>query len=327
MCKGLPALVLLLLALFSQPLHAQYKGDDIPGFLGLQSGTQAPPGLYLGNLLWVYPTSTIKDDNGNKINQRGNLTSTLDGILLSGVTNWKFLGANYGGQIVIPFISNRLQLNSLDVSTGMAFTDMIVTPAQLGWHRKRADFIAQYNMYLPTGKFEPGGSGNTGLGIFGNEFAAGTTVYLDKEKLWSVAGNFALEFHTDKRGTNIQVGDMATIQGGLGRTFYRKVEGPIPQIYNLGVDYYAQFKLTGDSGSDIPPTLRGFKDRVFGVGPEFNVFFPKPRLTLLARYEPEFGARVRTQGQTVVFGMAWVAKSLVKMPPPQAPPTSQPPPP
>jgi hypothetical protein len=40
--------------------QAQYKGDDIPGFLGLQSGTQAPPGLYVGNVVWVYPTDTIK---------------------------------------------------------------------------------------------------------------------------------------------------------------------------------------------------------------------------------------------------------------------------
>jgi hypothetical protein len=48
---------------------AQYKGDHIPGFLGLESGTQAPPGIYAGDLLWIYPTSTIKDNNGNKVNQ------------------------------------------------------------------------------------------------------------------------------------------------------------------------------------------------------------------------------------------------------------------
>lgn len=72
------------------------------------------------------------------------------------------------------------------------------------------------------------------------------------------------------------------IQGGLGKTYYHKVEGPIPMIMNAGVDYYAQFKITGDSGSGIPPALRGFQDRVFGIGPEFNIFFPKPRLTLVA---------------------------------------------
>src|ERR1700683_4426931 len=126
MFRSSTVVLLLALLLLALPASAQYKGDDIPGFLGLQSGTQAPPGLYAGNLLWIYPTSTIKNAQGQKINQGGNLTSTLDGILLSGVSNWKFLGANYGAQIVIPFISNRLQFDSLNVHFSMAFTDMIV---------------------------------------------------------------------------------------------------------------------------------------------------------------------------------------------------------
>jgi hypothetical protein len=308
---------LLLLAVISIPVWAQYKGDHIPGFLGLDSGTQAPPGIYAGDLLWVYPTSTVKDDNGNKINQRGSLTSTLDAILISAITNYKFLGANYGAQVAIPFIKNRLQLDSLDVNTGFGFTDMIVSPVTLGWHLKKADVTAAYNIYIPTGKFSASGTDNTGLGMVGNELSAGTTVFLDQKKMWSAATTFSLEFHTDKSGTNINVGDMATIEGGLGRKFYKKSSGPIPIIMNLGVDYYAQFKVTGDSGSDIPPALRGFKDRVFGIGPEFNIYIPKPRLTMLVRYEPEFGARDRSQGQTVIFSIAWVAKSLVKIPPPK----------
>jgi len=148
--------------------------------------------------------------------------------------------------------------------------------------------------------------------MWGNEFTIGSTVHLDQKKLWSAAANFGFEVHSDKKGTNIHVGDLGTIEGGLGRTFYKKAKGPIPIIMNVGAAGYAQFKITGDSGSDIPPALRGFKDRVFALGPEFNIFIPGPRLTLLARYEPEFGARVHTQGQTVVFSVIWVAKSLVK---------------
>jgi hypothetical protein len=105
---------------------------------------------------------------------------------------------------------------------------------------------------------------------------------------------------------------LGTVEGGVGKTFYKKVSGPIPMVMNLGVAGYAQFKVTGDSGSDIPPILRGVKDRIFGLGPEFNIYIPKPRLTLLARYEPEFAARNRTQGQTIVFSIVWVAKSLIK---------------
>jgi hypothetical protein len=186
--------------------------------------------------------------------------------------------------------------------------------ASLGWSLKRADIMAGYNLYIPTGRFSQGATDNTGLGQWGNEFTIGTTVYLDQKKLWNAAASFGLEFHTDKSGTNIQAGDLGTIQGGLGKTFYKKVSGPVPMIMNVGVAGYAQFKVTGDSGSDIPPALRGVKDRVFALGPEFNIYIPGPRLTFLARYEPEFAARNRTQGQTIAFSIVWVAKSLVKPP-------------
>jgi hypothetical protein len=303
----------LIVTTFPLASEAQYKGDDIPGFLGLQSGTQAPPGIYVGNVVWVYPTSTIKDNSGHAINLPGSLTSTAEIILLNVVTNYKLFGANVGGSAGFPFIKNRIELNSLDVNTPFAYTDMFLG-ASLGWSLKRADIMAGYNLYIPTGRFSSGGTDNTGLGMWGNEFTIGSTVYPDQKKLWNVAATFALEFHTDKSGTNINVGDMGTVQGGVGRTFYKKVSGPVPMIMNLGVAGYVQFKVTGDSGSDIPPALRGYKDRVFGLGPEFNIYIPKPRLSLLVRYEPEFGARLRTQGQTVVFSIGWVAKSLVKQP-------------
>jgi hypothetical protein len=294
--------------------EAQYKGDHIPGFAGLESGSQAPPGLYLGDIVWVYPTSTVKDNAGDSVHLPGSLTSTAEIILVSVVTNYKLFGANVGASVGLPFIKNRIQLNSLDVSTGFAYTDMFVNAA-LGWHLKRADITAGYNLYIPTGRFSSGGTDNTGLGIWGNEFTIGSTVYLDQKKTWNAAADFGLEFHTDKSGTNINVGDLGTVEGGFGKTLYKKVNGPVPMIMNLGVAGYAQFKVTGDSGSDIPPILRGVKDRVFALGPEFNIYIPKPRLTLLARYEPEFGARNRTQGQTIVFSIVWVAKSLIKQQP------------
>jgi hypothetical protein len=309
------SLCCLILAVLFVPLRgqAQYRGDDIPGFLGLQSGTQAPPGLYLGNVVWVYPTSTIKDNTGHAVHLPGSLTSAAEIILVSVVTNYKLLGANIGGSAGFPFIKNRIELNSLDVSTSLAYTDMFIG-ASLGWSLKRADIMAGYNLYIPTGRFSQGGTNNTGLGQWGNEFTIGSTVYLDQKKLWNAAATFGLEFHTNKSGTNINVGDMGTVQGGLGRTFYKKVSGPVPMIMNLGVAGYAQFKVTGDSGSDIPPALRGYKDRVFALGPEFNIYIPKPRLSLLVRYEPEFGARIRTQGQTLVLSIGWVAKSFVQQP-------------
>jgi len=310
------ALCALFIAISAPQLcHAQYKGDHIPGFAGLESGTQAPPGIYVGDLVWVYPTSTIKDNNGDKVgNGSASLTSSLDVILGSVVTNYKILGANYGTQVALPFIKNEIQLNSLDVSSSFAFSDMIVSPVTLGWHLKKAEVLAGYNLYIPTGQFSTTGTGNTGLGMWGNELTLGSTVHLDKTHSWNAAADFGLEFHSSKKDEDIKVGDIGTIEGGLSKTFYKKVSGPIPMITNVGLAGYSQFKITGDSGSDIPLFLQGYKDRVFALGPEVNTYIPKPRLTLLFRYEPEFAARNRAQGQTILFSIAWVAKSLAKHP-------------
>jgi hypothetical protein len=306
---SLPLWSCLIVTVWAVPTQAQYKADDIPGFLGLSNGTQPPPGLYLGSLAWVYPTDTVKDNHGNSVTLPGSLTSSAEIILVNLVTPYKLFGAYIGASGGFPFIKNRIQTDSLDVSTSFAYTDMFAG-VNLGWHFKRADLMAGYNLYIPTGTFSPGGNNNTGLGMWGNEFTIGSTVYLDEKKMWNAAGTFALEFNTDKSGTNIQPGNTGTVSWGLGRTFYKKVSGPIPLIMNVGAVGYAQFKVTGDSGSDIPPALMGFKDRVFSAGPEFNIYIPKPRLTFLVRYEPEFGARVRTEGQTVVISLAWVAKSF-----------------
>lgn len=98
--------------LLSIASHAQYKGDDVPGFLGLQCGTQVPPQLCIGNVVWIYPTDTIKDANGNTVGQqRAHVASTADLILVELVTNYKLLGAEVGFQAPIPFIKNRIQLN------------------------------------------------------------------------------------------------------------------------------------------------------------------------------------------------------------------------
>jgi len=268
-------LTLLLIAVSAE---AQYKGDHIAGFIGLASGTQAPPGLYVGNLVYVYYTDTVKDNDGHDLSLPGSLTTTADAILVNLVTNYKVFGGKVGASIGIPFIKDRIQSNSLDVHTNFAYTDTFAG-ATLGWTLKRADVTAGYNLYMPTGKYEPGANDNTGLGMWGNEFTIGSTVYLNQKRTWNAAANFALEFNTDKNHTNIRVGDLGTVEGGLARTFYKKVSGPIPMVMNLGVAGYTQFKVTGDSGSDIPPGLRGLKDRVFALGPEFNMYIPGPRLS------------------------------------------------
>lgn len=309
-----------LLCLFAGEARAQQSGHNILGDVGLHSGTQAPPGIYVGNLYYTYPTSKLAGDDGDKVNRDGRVRTTIDAVFVNWVTTRKFLGANIGGQVAVPIIKNRIEAFSIDAATDLGLSDVYVQPINLGWHFKRADVIASYGVFMPTGDYKAGNADNTGLGMFSHELALGSTVYLTENKMWHAAALFQYEMHARKPGIDVKVGDLVSIEGGVGKTFVKMIPEKGPLVTNIGVAAYAQFKATADSGLGINPLLLGRKDRVFGVGPEFNVYIPHIKSSIGVRYIPEFGARNSTQGQTLVITFAYQARSW-------APPHGAPPPP
>jgi hypothetical protein len=147
-------------------------------------------------------------------------------------------------------------------------------------------------------------------------FEAGTTLQLDGEHKWSVSTLASYELHSHKEDTDIKVGDILTLEGGLGRNFFKMAAGtPLPSlITTVGLAYYAQFKVTSDQGGAASPLLAGHKDRVFAAGPEVTFILPKDGLVFGLRVEPEFEARNRMQGWTFMLTAAYELKSLVKAP-------------
>jgi len=318
-----PALTIFVVAVvgllaFSGTAQAQLKGHYIPGFTGLNNGSQPPPSITFAVPVYVYPTDTIKDDNGDTVGGQPHITALFTGLSVIVVTNAKLFGANYGFQVVpVDWMKSRIEARSLDVPGSLAFSDLNIAPLWLGWHTPRADFVAGWSMFIPTGKWELGGSDNAGLGMWSNAFQFGSTLHLDDRHAWTTALLGTYEVHSHKRDSDIRAGDIFTLEGGTGKAFYKKVSGtPIPQITNVGLVYYAQMKVTSDTGTGpiADKLLAGIKDRVFGIGGEVNMFLPKPKLLLAVRLVPEFGARNRTQGLTFLFTIGYQAKSLVKVP-------------
>jgi len=320
MRKGKAVLAILTLAALgsTRPAQAQLKGHYIPGFTGMQNGSQAPPGISLFAPVYFFTTDTLKNDDGETLGAHPRVNASFVGLGVAWVTNVELLGGKLGGNVVpVAFIKSRIEANSLDVPGSFQFTDLLVTPIQLGWTKPRADFVFDYTLFMPTGTWEEGGTDNSGLGMWSNTFQAGTTLRLDDKHAWTTSMLASYEIHTHKKDSDIKVGDILTLEGGTGKSFYKKVEGtPIPQITTVGLAYYAQFKVTADQGSGpvADRLLAGRKDRVFGVGVEGNLFLPKAKLLLGLRFIPEFGARNRTQGYTFLLSIGYEAKSLVKMP-------------
>ena len=277
---------------------AQLTGANIKGDTGIKSGSQAPPGTYFTNLSYFYNSDEIKLPNRTIVSADGGLNVFANLTVISRVTKKKFLGANYGVQLAIPLLNTQLELPRLNKGGGGGGAgDLYVMPLWLGWNTKRAEYVASYAFTAPTGRFKPGGD-NSGLGMWSHEISAGTTVYLDKKKSWHASALAGYEMHQKKQGTDVRVGDILTVEGGVGKT---GLKGAL----NVGAAYYAQWKVTADSGADLPALLQRFgvenaKNRAFGIGPEINLVVPKLEGQFNVRALKEFGNRTATQGYAVV---------------------------
>jgi len=297
----------LMLAL-ARPAAAQLNGSHSLGDFGVQSGSQPQPGFYTALFYYRYDTDTIKNTDGEIIrpapNSPGSIGVTAVAPILWYVSKAKVLGANYGAMAVLPWANSALEAPAFTVgqTVDTSFADLLIRPVDLGWHRKGADVTAGFQFYAPTGRYARGGSDNIGKGMWTYEPFVGTTVYFDQKRTVSLATTAFWELHGDKKDTSTKVGQLLTLEGGLGKSF---LGGGLI----LGAAYYAQWKVTEDQLADfVLPGGSGHvvnfpgKHKVWAFGPDVTLpVASKSKLFSLVniRYLWETGARLKTQGQTL----------------------------
>jgi len=286
-------LVVGLLTFGASSASAQLSGHNLVGDFGLLSGSQPEPGLYLVAPFARYGSDTIKDRTGNPLNFAGNVVVQAFFPTAFVVTDWKLFGANYGFIASPPFINQRYESPRFDQETGMAFSDAYIVPLHLGWHTPRADVTVAYGFIAPTGRYEAGADDNRGLGMWSHEITTGVTAFFDDEKNWHAATTMFYEMHSEIEDSNTKVGDLITLEGGVGRSF---MDG----AGSVGLAYYAQFKATDDRLEGLLALLLPGRNKVFGLGPELTMpfFATGPWAGLVTvRYQWELGAESAFEGQ------------------------------
>ena len=173
-------------------------------------------------LLYFYNTDTVKTANGETLPINASLNSDLFAGGFSYVTTKKVLGRFYGFQVLFPAgANNRIQGTEIDQNPGAGITDSASSPISIGWHFKQADAIAGYTIFVPTGRYEDGASNNTGFGMWGNELAVGTTVYLNEKKQYHAATVLSFDFQSKKKDSETKVGNAMNFEGGVGGDFLK----------------------------------------------------------------------------------------------------------
>lgn len=312
--KNLGVIGALLALIGATPAYAQLNGENLLGDMGIKSGTQPEPGVYVSSIYYRYFTDAIKDPNGNRLSldPSGKASQTIHAAMpvVTYITPKKVLGGHFGMMAVLPFASGSLEAPGLGLTeeAGKGLSDMYVMPAQLGWHFSRVDATAGFAFFAPTGRYSDGASDNLGKGMWSYEVSAGATAYLDRARSISLSTTAYWETHGRKEGavhvenvtlSNVKVGQLMTLEGGIGKSFLHGAA-------TIGAAYYAQFKVTPDEFDASPgaPVSIAEKHRVWGVGPEVTIpIATKTKLLSLVnvRYLWEHGARLKTQGQTFMI--------------------------
>jgi hypothetical protein len=309
------AAALAMITLTPSAAQAQLNGENLLGDMGVKSGTQPEPGLYVATMYYRYFTDAINGPDGKKVifdpTETGSQTINAGMPLFVYVSPKKILGGHYGAMAVMPFANGSLEAPGLSLSekASTGASDLYVMPFQLGWHAARFDATAGVGFFAPTGRHTAGASDNLGKGMWSYELSGGTTMYFDKARSWSVAASAYWETHSAKEGqvqvehvtlSDVKVGQLMTVEGGVGKSFLHGAA-------SLGVAYYAQWKITADQIGSITGVTEALafpdRHRVWGIGPDVTIpIATKTRLISLVniRYLWEDGARIKTQGQSLL---------------------------
>ena len=275
-------------------MTAQERGLYLPGFRGLNATEQPGEGFTYANYFFYYPASKFKGHDGNSTNADIDLDLIVDVSLFAYTAKKKFLGATYTAAAVVPIANAAITLPRLgNLSTAPAFGDIYIEPISLAWKLKKGKVRTAYGISMPTG------AKRVGADYWGHEFSLGGTYNPGKTGLWQINATSTWEAHHKKRNSNIKVGNNVTFEYGVGKTF---VHNKGAQLLQFGIVGYSQFQLTKDTGTGVVPPNLGNKDSVHAIGPEFGVILPAKKFNFVVRVLPEYGARSRTQGVTVVVG-------------------------
>jgi len=274
-------------------LQAQPSAHYAPGVEGIKGASLPPPGVYFRDYNYFYWANQLNDLSGNSIGAANPSVFTYVNLpRLLWITDTKFLGGNVGLDGFLPLVYQKV-----DVVAGAPFTGNnfgvgdLFAEGTLSWHTKQFDFSLGSGVDMPTGD-SPSRFGPTtkpGLGYWTFMQTAGATWYIDEAKTWAVSALNRYEFNTKQRDTDITYGEAYTLEWGVSKSVCKEAD--------LGVVGYYQTQVTGNSGEPANP-LRGHNS-VAAVGPEISAMFPKPMLFVSLRYNYEFMAEGRAQGNTI----------------------------
>lgn len=268
------------------------------------SGLMRPEGLTTFLFLQHYTSNRVVGNDGrdNPAITDFNLESNALAIRLTYV--WpgvRFLGANVETRGAQVFVSlNRdiavqppgapAPIRSSDQLTSLG--DLTVMPIGLGWHNGSLHQTAAVEAFLPTGDYERNRPLNVGRNYY--QVAPFYALTWLPSSGADVSVKLRYAFNTENPDTDYRSGDEFTVEYNAGYN--------LSPAFQFGVNGYLYRQLSDDRVNNAAANGHGNRGEVDGIGPYVRVAL-SPTFRVLLKYEGEYNARNKTEGDRVWLQM------------------------
>jgi hypothetical protein len=260
------------------------------------TGALPPPGTYFVNYFGYY-SGQLRNDSGYKVNLEGSAPSVkavFDALRFVQITHVKILGAQWGMQVIAPFVYQSVDLGGTRSRFGQG--DIDVDPFLLAWHGESWHAIAAMDTLIPTGHYDQNDA-RVSIGANYYSFEPILAFSFLPPSGWETSAKLMYNTKTTNPATNYHSGDEFHMDYVAGKHF-----GP----WSFGASGYFMEQLTNDTVNGlIAPAVDGFwgagrEGRVLAVGPSVT-YRNKRHMEFIAQWQEEMLVRNRFGGNKLWF--------------------------
>jgi len=255
---------------FLKPMYINYKGDAsarIPTAAGVVSNANAT-------------TNTIALGGGYGFEQQ-------------------VLGAHYGVAAFVPYTwvdisADTAALGGKRIQNSVSgLGDITIVPVLMAWKSGDVQYDFLLPIYAPTGNYQKGRLGNTGLNYWTFDPIVGVS-YNNAKSGFNAAAHIGWAINTENNDTGYKSGQVVHLDAAVQQIF------PLgPGFANIGAEAWYFDQVTCDSGAGA--TLGCFKGRTSGIGPVLGYIQPigQNKLIFEVKWLPEMDTRNRLNGDYI----------------------------
>jgi hypothetical protein len=214
-------------------------------------------------------------------------------------------GAHYSVAAFLPYTSltisgNSAALGGIGIQNKVSgFGDMTVVPVMLAWKSDSWQYDFLMPVYAPTGSYQTGRLGNTGLNYWTFDPIVGAA-YSNPASGLNAAAHLGYAMNTENNATLYKSGNILHVDAALQQIL------PLGSGFaNIGAEAWYFQQATCDSGAGA--TLGCFKGRTAGIGPVLGYIQPigKEKLLFELKWLPELNTKNRLTGDYVWLKMVY----------------------